>query len=76
MNSGELPRHKKARVTIYNYRPPLAGEANDVAELSEEDTCDEHSMTGEADSTTKEPKAKLDTKHRSSYEHYSTSSAL
>jgi len=84
MNSEVMKnKNKKARVTIYNYRPPLAGEINDlindVAELSEEDTCDEHSVTGEADSTAKEAKAKLHqhtSNHRSSYEHYSTSSVL
>ena len=73
MNSELLLRNKKARVTIYNYRPPLAAEANDGAEISEEDTYDEQSKAEEADNTTREAKAKL---HESNYEHYSTSSML
>jgi hypothetical protein len=63
MDSESLLTKKKARVTIYNYRPDymlgiLAGEKDKVAELSEADSCDEHSSTGEADGSPKEAKVK------------------
>ena len=73
MDSESLLSNKKTRVTIYNYRPPVDGEKDKVAELAEVDSCDEHSLTGEADGSPKETKSQF---QRSGYEHYSTSSVL